>query len=56
MRGDGPFMISTDSQRELVAKLNLKSIFYIWAGPIAALWGLWEILSRAGLLGSSPKN
>jgi hypothetical protein len=50
MRGEGLFMISTESQRDLVARLNLESVFYIWAGPIAALWGLWEILSRAGLL------
>ena len=50
MHGDGPFIISPDSQREVVAKLNLKSVLYIWGGPAAALWGLWEILSRAGLL------
>jgi hypothetical protein len=50
MQGDGPFIISTDSQRDLVAKLNLKSFLYIWGGPAAALWGLWEILNRAGLL------
>jgi hypothetical protein len=48
--GDGPFMISCDSQRELVAKLNLQSLLFIWGGPVAALWGLWEILNRAGLL------
>jgi hypothetical protein len=56
VRGDGPFMISTDSQRELVAKLNLKSLVYIWGGPVAALWGLWEILSRAGLFGPPFQN
>jgi hypothetical protein len=50
MQGDGPFIISTDSQRDLVAKLNLKSFLYIWGGPAAALWGLWEILNHAGLL------
>ena len=50
MQGEGPFVISTDSQRELVSKLNLKSLVYIWGGPVAALWGLWEILSHAGLL------
>jgi hypothetical protein len=48
MRGDGPFVISTDRPRELVAKLNLKSALYIGGGPVAALWGLWEILSHAG--------
>jgi hypothetical protein len=47
MRGDGPFVISTDSPRVLVAKLNLKSALYIWGGPVAALWGLWEILRHA---------
>jgi hypothetical protein len=50
MQGEGPFVISTDSQKELVAKLNSKSLLYIWGGPAAALWGLWEILNRAGLL------
>ena len=56
MQGKGPFVVSTDSQRELVAKLNLKSLVYIWGGPAAALWGLWEILHRAGLLGSPFQN
>jgi hypothetical protein len=50
MQGDGPFVISSDSQRDLAAKLNLQSILYIWGGPIAALWGLREILRQAGLL------
>ncbi len=50
MQGEGPFVISTDSQRDLVAKLNLKSFLYIWGGPTAALWGLWEIFRQAGLL------
>jgi hypothetical protein len=50
MQSHGPFIISTDSQRDLIAKLNLKSLIYIWGGPIAALWGLWQILSRTGLL------
>ncbi len=49
MKGEGPFVISADSQRELVAKLNLKSLLYIWGGPAAALWGLWEILTRGPL-------
>jgi len=47
MKGAGPFIISCDSQREIVARLNLKSLLYIWGGPAAALWGLWEILRRA---------
>jgi hypothetical protein len=50
MQGKGPFVISADSQRELVAQLNLKSLLYIWGGPMAALWGLWEILNHAGLM------
>jgi hypothetical protein len=50
MRGRGPFIISSDSQRDVVAKLNLKSLLYIWGGPAVALWGLWEILNHAGLL------
>jgi hypothetical protein len=50
MQGEGPFVISTDSQRDLVAKLSLKSFLYIWGGPTATLWGLWEILNHAGLL------
>jgi hypothetical protein len=49
MQGEGPFLISTDSQRELVAKLNLKSLLYIWGGPAAALWGLWELINHARL-------
>jgi hypothetical protein len=52
MQGEGPFVISTDGQRELVAKLNLRSFLYIWGGPAAALWGLWEILNRMGVPGS----
>jgi len=50
MRGRGPFIISSDSQRDVVAKLNLKSLLYIWGGPAVALWGLWEILNHARLL------
>ncbi len=50
MRGDSPFIISTDSERELVARLNLKSLVYIWGGPAATLWGLWEIFKHTGLL------
>jgi hypothetical protein len=56
MRGAGQFVISTDSQRELVAKLNWKSLLCIWGGPAAALWGLWQILNGAGLLHSPFKN
>jgi len=54
MKGDGPFLISTDSPREIVAKLRWKAMLYIWGGPAAALWGLWEILSRAKAAGLLP--
>jgi hypothetical protein len=56
MHGKGPFVISDDSQRDLVSKLNLKSILYIWGGPAAALLGLWEILSHTRLLESIFRN
>jgi hypothetical protein len=45
MKGEGPFVISTDSERDLVAKLQWRSLLYIWGGPIIALWGLWKIVS-----------
>jgi hypothetical protein len=56
MRGKGPFVISTDSPRQVVAKLHWKSVLYIWGGPAAALWGLWEMLSRAKTAGLLPWN
>jgi hypothetical protein len=56
MKGDGPFVISTESQREIVASLRWKSLLYIWGGPAAALWGLWEILARAKAAGLLPQN
>jgi hypothetical protein len=56
MKGHGPFVISTHSQREIVTTLNWKSILYIWGGPIAALWGLWEILRQARAAGLLPGN
>jgi hypothetical protein len=48
MKDDGLFVISTNSQKEIVAKLHLRSLLYIWGGPVAAVWGLWEILYRIG--------
>jgi hypothetical protein len=51
MKGRGPFVISTESQREIVAELGWKSFLYVWGGPAAALWGLWEILSHAKTAG-----
>jgi hypothetical protein len=56
MKGEGPFVISTDSQREIVAALRWKSVLYIWGGPAAALWGLWEICARAKAAGLLPAN
>jgi hypothetical protein len=56
MKGNGPFVISTDSQREVLTKLSWKSLLFIWGGPIATLWGLWEILGRWGLLGAASQN
>lgn len=44
VKGNGPFVISKDSQRDLLEKLNWRSFLYIWVGPAAALWGLWELL------------
>jgi hypothetical protein len=56
MKGHGPFVISTESQREIVAKLGWKSFLYVWGGPAAALWGLWEILNHAKTAGILPGN
>lgn len=46
MKGGGPFIISSRSERDMVARLAWKSVLYIWGGPLAALWGLWEIFRR----------
>src|SRR5262249_35699242 len=52
-KGNGPFIISTDSEPELLTKLSWKSFLFIWAGPIAALWGVWELVFvKPGLIGS----
>jgi len=50
MKGSGPFVISADSQVNLLSKLSWTSLFFIWGGPIAAVWGLWEILNNFGWL------
>ena len=49
MKGDGPFVISRRSQRDILSKLSRKSIWYIWGGPIWALWAVWELLSNPGI-------
>lgn len=56
MKGHGPFVISTESQREIVAELGWKSFLYVWGGPAAALWGLWEIVSHAKTAGILQGN
>ena len=53
MKDQNPLFISAQSQREVVAKLKVKSFVYIWGGAAAALWGLWQIISyieTSGLL------
>jgi hypothetical protein len=44
MKGPGPFLISNKSEREILSSLSWKSLLYIWGGPLAALWGLWQFL------------
>lgn len=56
MKGKGPFVISTESEREMVATLHWKSIVYIWGGAAAALWGLWEFVVRAKAAAWLPWN
>jgi hypothetical protein len=57
MRGKGPFLISGESQREVLAKLSWKSLLFIWGGPVATLWALWELLvNQSGIIGSPFTN
>jgi hypothetical protein len=56
MKGKGPFVISAGSERDVVLKLQWKSMLYIWGGPLAALWGLWEIFTRAKVSGMLPAD
>ena len=51
MKGDGAFVISTRSEREMASNLNWKSIVYIWGGPAATIWALWQILRAAKAAG-----
>ena len=51
MKGASPFVISNRSYRDVVGKLNWKSVLYIWGGPLMALAGLWEILAHVKALG-----
>jgi hypothetical protein len=53
MKDRNALFISARSQRELVTRLRVQSLVYIWGGAAAALWGLWQILryaESAGLL------
>jgi E3 Ubiquitin ligase len=45
-RSGKPFFISWRSQRDVVAELAVRSVLYIWGGPILALAGLWLLLGR----------
>jgi hypothetical protein len=56
MKGNGPFIISSRSEREIVGALTWKSFLYIWGGPAAALWGLWEIFTHAKSAGLLPDS
>lgn len=50
MKGQGPFVISSGSERDLVSKLHWKSLLFIWGGPLWALWALWELLGDPRVL------
>jgi E3 Ubiquitin ligase len=41
-----PFFISWRSQRDVVEELAMRSVLYIWGGPILALAGLWLLVSH----------
>jgi hypothetical protein len=43
-KGDGPFVISSGSERDLLTKLHWTSLLFIWGGPVWVLWAVWEIL------------
>ena len=54
MKGSGPFLISKQNSHDVVAQLGWKSLLYIWGGPIATIWGLWELLIvRPGWINSA---
>jgi hypothetical protein len=58
MHGQCPFVISNNSQRQVVSQLSWKSLLFIWGGPIWALWAVWEILGHPelwGVLLQTPK-
>ena len=43
-RSGEPFFISWRSQRDVVAELAMRSVLYIWGGPILALAGVWLLV------------
>jgi len=47
-KGDGPFFISTRSQREILGHLTWTSTVSIWGGPVLALVSLAVLLQRLG--------
>jgi hypothetical protein len=56
MKGSGPFLISSQSPRDVATQLGWKSVLYIWGGPIATIWGLWELLIvRPGWINSAVR-
>jgi len=54
MKGRAPFVISNQSERQVLAQLNWTSVLYIWAGPLLALASVWEILHRLHAWGLLP--
>ena len=46
MKGDGPFVICSGTEHELLTKLHWTSLLFIWGGPVWALWAVWEILGN----------
>ena len=49
-KGNGPFIISSHSEREMLSNLSLSSVLCVWGGPIATLWGIWTILGYPQVL------
>ena len=41
-----PYFISWRSQRDVVQELAVKTILYIWGGPILTLACIWVLVSR----------
>jgi hypothetical protein len=40
-----PFFISWRSERDVIGQLALRSVLYIWGGPIVALIGVWLLVN-----------